>query len=140
MIILPKNFITKLFIRFSQFLRAHDLNICIVTIYFRNLFSQILLHIILWLCLKNTDRSSCAAVFDKFSENVHKIHEKILQWSPFSNYNFNNTGLHVRCFSKQLFCRTPEAYSEPCQTSKMERFTKIVKAFCHSLFSQNAPS
>ena len=43
-------------------------------------------------------------------------------------------------FSKQLFCRTPEAYSEPCQTSKMERFTKIVKAFCHSLFSQNAPS
>ena len=40
MIILPKNFITKLFIRFSQFLRAHDLNICIVTIYFRNCFRK----------------------------------------------------------------------------------------------------
>ena len=33
-----------------------------------------------------------------------------------------------------------EAYSEACQTSKMEGFAKIVQtAFSHELFSQNTP-
>ena len=33
-----------------------------------------------------------------------------------------------------------EAYSESCQTSKMEPFAKIVNGFSSYIFSQNAPS
>ena len=33
-----------------------------------------------------------------------------------------------------------EAYSEPCQTSKIECFVKYLKAFNNQLFLQNTPS
>ena len=41
--------------------------------------------------------------------------------------------------AKQFTLYLPEAYSEPCQTSKMERFVKIFNNFQSLTFSEKAP-
>ena len=54
------------------------------------------------------------------------------RWNPFTNYTLTAFAkkIHVRCLtgihSNEVDPIISEAYSEPCQTSKMERFAKIV--------------
>ena len=48
--------------------------------------------------------------------------------------------LILRCKINPKWKHITEAYSEPCQTSKMERSAKIVSDFSKLTISQNRPS
>ena len=94
-----------------------------------------------WKILQNSLETNCDRVLP------------LVKLQPYAA-NFTKKLLHRRCFPmifKQLWtlthCWTPfknwtlnsEAYSEPCQTSKVEIFAKIVNGFCQlTIFSKRS--
>ena len=55
--------------------------------------------------------------------------KKLGVWSPLTFFYIKLRSFEVLKIGKKTIFQHPEAYSEPCQTLKMEPFAKIVNSF-----------